>query len=221
VNATANATVNAPVIFGLAVIVLFGALGWRDGLVKRVLEVAGAVAALLLTARFAGVVQPWVSRTTGAGGGPALLITWAVMFIVLLVLSRILAALIAKLLRVTVLVWVDRLGGAFLGLCFGMLVASVLLVAASQIRGGGGIQADCDRTVVGRAIYYTAPRLYIQARKTSGGRVEEAWERFTTRAAEAAAAGRAKLKDAAAKEATDKSADKSADKAADTKHESP
>jgi hypothetical protein len=201
-----NAPVNAPVIFGLAVIVLFGALGWRDGLVKRVLEVAGAIAALLLTARFAGVVQPWVSRTTGAGNGPALLITWAVMFVVLLVLSRILAALIAKLLRVTVLVWVDRLGGAVLGLCFGMLLASVLLVAASQIRGGGGIQADCDRTVVGRAIYYTAPRLYIQARRTSGGRVEEAWERFTTRAVEAAAAGKAKLKEAATGEAVDKAA---------------
>ena len=78
---------NAPVGFALAVMVLFGALGWRDGLVKRVLEVAGAVAALLLTARFAGAVQPWVSERTGAGTGPALLITWAVMFIVGLVLT--------------------------------------------------------------------------------------------------------------------------------------
>ncbi len=200
---------NAPVIFGLAVMVLFGALGWRDGLVKRVLEVAGAIAALLLTARFAGAVQPWVSRTTGAGNGPALLITWAVMFVVLLVLSRLLAALIARLLRVTLLVWVDRLGGALLGLCFGTLLASVLLVAASQVRGGGGIQADCDRTFVGRAIYYTAPRLYIQARKASGGRVEEAWERFSTRAAEAAEAGRAKLKDAVRNPAEKSPAEKS------------
>lgn len=195
---------SAPLIFGLAVVVLFGALGWRDGLVKRVLEVAGAIAALLLTARFAGVVQPWLSRVTGAGNGPALLITWAVMFVVLLVLSRLLAGLVAKLLRVTVLVWVDRLGGALLGLCFGTLLASVLLVAASQVRGGGGIQADCDRTFAGRTIYYSAPRLYIQARKASGGRVEEAWERFTTRAAEAAAAGRRKLKDAATGAAGDK-----------------
>jgi uncharacterized membrane protein required for colicin V production len=190
---------NAPLIFGLSVIVLFGALGWRDGVVKRVLEVAGAIAALLLTARFAGAVQPWVSDRTGAGTGPALLITWAVLFILGLILSRLLASLIAKLLHLTVLVWVDRLGGALLGLCFGLLVASVLLVAASQVRGGSAVQADCDRSFAGRTIFYAAPNMYLQARKLSGGRVEAAWEKFTTRAAEAAAAGKTRVKEAAAR----------------------
>lgn len=175
--------------------VLFGALGWRDGLVRRVLEVAGAVAALLLTARFAGAVQPWVSERTGAGVGPALLITWAVMFILGLILSRLLAAGIAKLLHLSVLVWVDRLGGAVLGLCFGLLLASVLLVAASQVRGGGAVQADCDRNLAGRVVFYAAPNLYLQARKASGGRVEAAWEKFTTRATEAAAAGKARVEE--------------------------
>lgn len=187
----------APVIFGLAVIVLFGALGWRDGVVKRVLEVAGAIAALLLTARFASAVQPWVSERTGAGTSPALLITWAAMFLLGLLLSRLLAGLIAKLLHLTVLVWVDRLGGAVLGMAFGTLLASVLLVAASQVRGGASVQTDCDRTVVGRVIFYAAPNFYIQVRQLSGGRLEGAWERFTTRAAEAAASGKARVKEAA------------------------
>lgn len=188
---------NAPLIFGLSVMVLFGALGWRDGLVKRVLEIAGAMAALLLTARFAGAVQPWVSDRTGAGTAPALLITWVVLFILGLVLSRLLANLIAKLLHLTVLVWVDRLGGALLGLCFGTLVASALLVAASQVRGGAVVQTDCDRSFAGRAIYYAAPNVYLQVRKASGGRLEDAWAKFTTRAAEAAAAGKERAKEAA------------------------
>lgn len=198
---------SAPLGFALAVMVLFGALGWRDGLVKRVLEVAGAVAALLLTARFAGAVQPWVSERTGAGTGPALLITWAVMFILGLILSRLLAAGIAKLLHLSVLVWVDRLGGALLGLCFGLLLASVLLVAASQVRGGAAVQADCDRNLAGRVVFYAAPNLYLQARKASGGRVESAWEKFTTRAAEAAAAGKARVEETV-KEAADRRGDR-------------
>lgn len=188
---------NAPVIFGLSVIVLFGALGWRDGVVKRVLEVAGAIAALLLTARFAGAVQPWVSERTGAGTSPALLITWAAMFLLGLLLSRLLASGIARLLHLTVLAWVDRLGGAVLGMAFGALLASVLLVAASQVRGGAAVQAECDRSFVGRAIFYTAPNLYIQVRQLSGGRLEHAWERFTARAAEAATAGKQRVKEAA------------------------
>ena len=191
-----NEAMNAPVIFGVSVIILFGALGWRDGLVKRVLEVGGAVAALLLTARFAGSVQPWVSERTGAASAPALLITWAVMFLLGLILSRLLATGISKLLHLTMLVWVDRLGGVLLGLAFGVLVASVLLVAASQVRGGSVVQADCDRSFVGRAVFYAAPNVYIQARNLSGGRVEDAWSRFTARAAEAAAAGKARVEEA-------------------------
>ncbi len=187
---------NAPVIFGLSVIVLFGALGWRDGLVKRVLEVAGAIAALLLTARFAGAVQPWISERTHAGPAPALLITWAVLFLLGLLASRLLAEVVSRLLRLTLLAWVDRAGGAVLGLLFGVLLASVLLVAASQIRGGAVIQAGCDRSVAGRLIYYAAPNVYIQVRQLSGGRLEAAWEKFTTRAADAAAAGKARVKDA-------------------------
>lgn len=187
---------NAPVIFGLSVIVLFGALGWRDGLVKRVIEIAGAIAALLLTARFAGAVQPWVSARTHAGPGPALLITWAVLFLLGLLASRLLAEVVSRLLRLTLLAWVDRTGGAVLGLLFGTLLASVLLVAASQVRGGAAIQADCDRTVAGRLIYYAAPNVYIEVRKLSGGRLESAWEKFTTRASEAAAAGKARALEA-------------------------
>ena len=187
---------NAPVIFGLSVIVLFGALGWRDGLVKRVIEIAGAIAALLLTARFAGAVQPWVSARTHAGPGPALLITWAVLFLLGLLASRLLAEVVSRLLRLTLLAWVDRTGGAVLGLLFGTLLASVLLVAASQVRGGAAIQADCDHTVAGRLIYYAAPNVYIEVRKLSGGRLESAWEKFTTRASEAAAAGKARALEA-------------------------
>lgn len=187
---------NAPLIFGLSVIVLFGALGWRDGLVKRVLEIAGAIAALLLTARFAGAVQPWVSARTHAGPGPALLITWAVLFLLGLLASRLLAEVVSRLLKLTLLAWVDRAGGAVLGLLFGTLLASVLLVAASQVRGGAAIQADCDRNFAGRVIYYAAPNLYIEARKLSGGRLEAAWEKFTTRASAAAAAGKARVESA-------------------------
>ena len=189
---------NAPVIFGLSVIVLFGALGWRDGLVKRVIEVAGAIAALLLTARFAGAVQPWISERTHAGPGPALLITWAVLFLLGLLAARLLAEVVSRLLRLTLLAWVDRAGGALLGLLFGLLLASVLLVAASQVRGGAAIQADCDRTFAGRTLYYAAPNVYLEVRKLSGGRLESAWEKFTTRAAAAAAAGKARVENAAA-----------------------
>ena len=166
-----------PVLIALAVIVVFGILGYRDGVVKRILEIAGVLVSLILTARFASAVQPWMMDKTGMNEGASLLVTWAVLFFVGLVLSRMLATIISKALRLTVLGWVDRWGGALVGVALGTLVTSVILVAASQVPGGQSIQSAYGRTSLGEFIFYSAPTLYEQARRLSGGQVEEVWDR--------------------------------------------
>jgi uncharacterized membrane protein required for colicin V production len=166
-----------PVLIALAVIVVFGILGFRDGVVKRILEIAGVLVSLILTARFASAVQPWIMDKTGVNEGASLLVTWAVLFTVGLVLSRLLATMISKALRLTVLGWLDRWGGALVGIALGTLVTSVVLVAASQVGGGKSIQTAYQKTSVGQFIFYAAPAFYEQARRLSGGQVEEVWDR--------------------------------------------
>jgi len=166
-----------PVLIALAVIVVFGILGFRDGVVKRILEIAGVLVSLILTARFASAVQPWIMDKTGVNEGASLLVTWAVLFTVGLVLSRLLATMISKALRLTVLGWLDRWGGALVGIALGTLVTSVVLVAASQVGGGQSIQTAYQKTSVGQFIFYAAPAFYEQARRLSGGQVEEVWDR--------------------------------------------
>ena len=68
------------ILIALAAIVFFGILGFRDGVVKRLLEIAGVLVSLILTARFASAVQPWVLEKTGMNEGASLLVTWAVLF---------------------------------------------------------------------------------------------------------------------------------------------
>jgi len=165
------------VLIALAVIVVFGILGYRDGVVKRILEIAGVLVSLILTARFASAVQPWMMDKTGMNEGASLLVTWAVLFFVGLVLSRFLATIISKALRLTVLRWVDRWGGALVGVALGTLVTSVILVAASQVPGGQSIQSAYSRTSTGEFIFYAAPAFYQQVRQLSGGQVEEVWDR--------------------------------------------
>ena len=166
-----------PILIALAAIVAFGILGFRDGVVKRILEIIGVLVSLILTARFASAVQPWVMDKTGMNEGASLLVTWAVLFFVGLVLSRMLATLISKALRLTVLGWVDKWGGALVGIALGTLVTSVILVAASQVPGGKSIQTAYSRTSLGEFIFYAAPAFYEQARRLSGGQVEEVWDR--------------------------------------------
>ena len=173
-----------PLLMALAAIVFFGILGFRDGVVKRILEMAGVLVSLILTARFASAVQPWIMDKTGMNEGASLLVTWAVLFFVGLVLSRILATFISKALRLTVLGWLDKWGGALVGIALGTLVTSVILVAATQVPGGQPIQTAYSKTPVGQFIYYAAPAFYEQVRRLSGGRVEEVWDRVLNQAKE-------------------------------------
>lgn len=173
-----------PVILALAVIIIFGILGYKDGVIKRLLEVAGVLVSLILTARFASAVQPWILEKTGMNEGASLLVTWAVLFFVGLVLSRLLANLICKALHLTVLRWLDKWGGALVGMALGVLVVSVILVAATQVPGAEAIQTSYDKTPVGQFIYYAAPEFYLQVRKLSGGRAEEVWDRVLDQAKE-------------------------------------
>jgi hypothetical protein len=173
-----------PLLIALAAIVVFGILGFRDGVVKRLLEIAGVLVSLILTARFASAVQPWIMDRTGMNEGASLLVTWAALFFVGLVLSRLLANIICKALRLTVLGWLDRWGGALVGIALGTLVTSVILVAATQVPGGRPLQAAYDKTPLGQFIYYAAPVFYEQVRRLAGGQVEDVWDRVLDKAKE-------------------------------------
>jgi uncharacterized membrane protein required for colicin V production len=177
---------DVPVLLALAAIIIFGIVGFKDGVVKRILEIAGVLVSLILTARFASAVQPTVMEKSGMEEGASLLLTWAVLFFVGLVLSRLLARLISKALHLTVLGWLDRWGGALVGMALGTLVVSVVLVAATQVPGAASIQTAYDKTKVGQFIYYAAPEFYVQVRKLGGGDVEEIWNRVMDQAQDSA-----------------------------------
>ncbi len=150
----------APVLIALVVIAFFGLLGFKDGVIKRVLEIAGVFVSLILTARFATAVQPWVEDKTGLAEGAALLVTWAALFFAGLLLSRFLATMISKMVRLTILGWLDRWGGAVVGMALGTLVASVLLVAVSSVPGGVKVQNQVHLirfTPVKKVVYHGKP----------------------------------------------------------------
>lgn len=191
------------ILLALAAIFFFGIVGFKDGVVKRILEIAGVFATLLLTARFASAVQPTVADKTGLHEGPALLLTWGVLFFAGLLLSRLLANIVRKMVRLTVLGWLDKWGGAVVGLAFGTLVTSAILVAASQVPGGERVQAAYDRVPLGRFIFYAAPNVYQQARKLAGGDIDEVWRRVLDTTKEKAAEGKEQVEDAVEEHITD------------------
>ncbi len=199
---------NLAVIIPLPFIALFGIMGYRDGVVKRVLEILGVFASLILTARFATAVNPWMMEQTNVPEGTALLVTWAALFFAGLLISRLLATLISKMISLTILGWIDKLGGAVVGMALGVFVASVVLLAISHVPGGDSVKSEYQESSVGQFIYYAAPTFYQAARKLGGQKADEMFDRVMDEAQDVA--GDAKDK---AGEAMDQAAEEAMKKA--------
>ncbi len=200
-------TMPATLLIPIPFIVVLALVGLRDGVVKRVVEIIGVIATVILTARFAAAVQPWVMDRTGAAEEPALLITWALLFLAGLILSRLVAVLLSKLIHLTILGWLDRLGGAVLGAAIGVLLSSAVVLLLSQLPGGGDIQRDYQASGFGRFIYGAAPSVYQGARGLWGEQADRTWSRVMDEARDSAAAAKDKVQDEA-KEKLEASKDK-------------
>jgi len=144
----------------VAVVALFAAGGWRAGLVRRLLELVGLVAAVLIAAAQWRAAGGWLQRVAGVGETVAPLAGWLLVFVAVLLVSRLLAWLAGKSLNASALGWLDRTGGLLGGLLAGLLVVSVALMLVCRLDRGGAWCARIQSQTVSRLAYGVAPAVY-------------------------------------------------------------
>jgi len=171
-------------LLALVLIAVFAVMGYRDGVIRRLLEVVGALAVVVLTARFAARLTPTVVDVTGWSTNASLVTAWIVLILGGLMASRLLAVLVSRIVRLTILGWLDRLGGAVCGAIIGLIIASLLMTALVYVPGGGGLYAASQREPAGRFIAGAAPSIARQARLLAGDRFAELWREVSDEAEE-------------------------------------
>jgi hypothetical protein len=144
----------------VAVLALFAAGGWRTGLVRRLLEIAGLFAALLIAAAQWRAAGDWLQRVAGVGERLAPLAGWLLIFAGVLIVSRLLAWLVGRSLNTSALGRLDRAGGLLGGLFAGLLVVSVALMLVCRLDRGGAWCARIQSQTVARLAYGAAPAIY-------------------------------------------------------------
>lgn len=156
---------------------VFGVLGWRAGVVKRLVELVGVVAAVLVTARFAASIAPFLAERLPLDDTAVLVMAHVFMFLAALILVRYIAKGVARLVRWTPLGWVDKIGGALCGVLLAAIIASVGLIAVSQAPGGEAVKTTYTENIVGNVIYRAAPFIYQGLHRLIDGRADELWQR--------------------------------------------
>ena len=123
----------------LANIVLLGILivstivGFVKGFLRQAIELAGAIAAFILAILLSGAVAEWLEQQFQFPYSVALVVGFIALVLLGLFGSRFIATVVSKIVKMTVLNFVDRLAGGVLGLIFGMIICSLLITAALEL----------------------------------------------------------------------------------------
>lgn len=115
------------VIIGIAA--LFGVLGLWRGAIKAAFGIAGLVGGIALAGRY---YQPLASVLSPSGASWAGIAAYTTIIVVTLIVAGMLGWLVAKLVHITMLGWVDRLIGFILGAGVGSMLCAAILAILSK-----------------------------------------------------------------------------------------
>ncbi len=150
------------ILWILAGVLVVGSLisGLRHGVVRRVVELVGLVAIFLFASSMAAWLRPWVGERIDWDERVVFLASWGAVLVGGLVGVRLLAIALQRIVRISVVGWLDRLGGAVLGALFGAVLASCLFVAATALPIEGSIHDRMREDPYSSFLLHLAPDLY-------------------------------------------------------------
>jgi membrane protein required for colicin V production len=109
----------------LVVLAIAVLIGLKFGLIKTVLLLAGVIVGVVLAGHYSGPLGERLTFISSAGVAKG--VAFAIIMIAVLAVAAIAAALLTWAARLVMLGWVNRLGGAILGLFLGAFFCGALL----------------------------------------------------------------------------------------------
>ncbi len=117
----------------IVIILLFGMMGLWKGAISAVFSIAGLVGGIALAGRYYQTLAIIVSPSGAIWSGIA---AYVIILVATLIVASIMGWLIARLVHITMLGWVDRVVGFVFGACVGgMLCGAVLAITSKYLPG--------------------------------------------------------------------------------------
>jgi len=114
-------------------------MGIKTGLIKTVLSLAGLIVGIFLAGRFYVTLG---EKLTFLPDKAAEILAYILILLVVMIFASILAAVLGKIISAIMLGWVNRLGGAIIGLCLGSLLIAAILAIWVKYAGSNNIVTE-------------------------------------------------------------------------------
>lgn len=142
--------------------------GVRQGVVRRAVELVGLIAVFLFASRLADLLTPILEDKVSIDATVAFYASWAVVLVGGVIAVRAVASGLRKLVHLTLVGWLDRLGGGLLGMAFGLVLASCLFVGAHAA--SHDLRSELEESAPAELLLNFAPSVYDLGREFFGGR---------------------------------------------------
>jgi membrane protein required for colicin V production len=145
----------------IALVVLFFFVdGIRRGLVRQLFEIAGLIAAFI-GAYYAGYFLAQRFEGSTRISYPIVRFFFsAVVFIIIALAFNLIGLVFRKIVSVTILNPIDRIGGAVFGALKGILFVSLVCVLVFSIPAAGGFKQKLEANRVAAVVHPVLPRVY-------------------------------------------------------------
>ena len=138
----------------IVVAVLLGIAGLRQGIVKTVFGIAGLIGGIVLAGRYYGGLAALLSPS---GATSASIAAYVIILLATLIVAGLIGALVAKLVHLTILGWLDRLVGCVLGIVIGFLLCAAVLAIVGKYY--PGTEAAISQSAIAKFLMERFPLL--------------------------------------------------------------
>jgi uncharacterized membrane protein required for colicin V production len=159
----------------IALVILFFLIdGIRRGLVRQIFEIVGLIAAFIVAYYVGQFLAHRFDASTRISYPIVRFFFSAVIFIAVVLLFHIVGLLMQKVVSISVLGPIDRVGGAVFGVIKGVLFVSLVCVLIFSIPGVGGFKQKLEVNRAAAAMHPVLPRVYNFFMKRSSIRLDPA-----------------------------------------------
>jgi len=109
--------------------IVFGFLGLWRGAIRTAFSIAGLIGGIALAGHY---YQALASVLSSSGATWAKITAYAIILVATMVVAYIIGWIVARLVHVTMLGWLDRLIGFILGVGVGLLLVAAMLAITSK-----------------------------------------------------------------------------------------
>jgi len=117
----------------MIIILLNMIIGIRRGIIRGIINLIGVITAIFLAIFWFKEVGEYVSSHSQISGEIANILGFAIIFLGVYLIARIIEIFFKKILSLFFVSWIDGLGGAVFGLIKGSLIVGILLVIITFI----------------------------------------------------------------------------------------